>query len=64
MGWLKKLFGDEMKEESKEQAAALMATGRQRDAPIHGIPGQQLLRFAGNISVEDLHLMREAIEQG
>jgi len=34
MGWLKKLFGDEMKEESKEQAAALMATGKQGEATI------------------------------
>ena len=29
-----------------------------------GIPGQQLLRFSGSISVEDVQLMREAIEQG
>jgi len=30
----------------------------------HGIPGQQLLRFAGAIPLEDVKLMREAIEQG
>ena len=30
----------------------------------HGIPGQQLLRFSGSISLEDVQLMREAIEQG
>ena len=30
----------------------------------HGVPGQQLLRFAGAISLDDVQLMREAIEQG
>ncbi len=30
---------------------------------VRGIPGQQLLRFAGSIPPEDLQLMREAIEQ-
>lgn len=30
----------------------------------HGVPGQQLLRFAGTISPDDVHLMREAIEHG
>ena len=29
----------------------------------HGIPGQQLLRFAGAIPPEDLKLMQEVIEQ-
>ncbi|RMI26806.1 MAG: hypothetical protein D6681_00760 [Calditrichaeota bacterium] len=29
-----------------------------------GVPGKQLLRFAGTISQDDLQLMREAIEQG
>lgn len=29
-----------------------------------GIPGQQLLRFAGSISAQDVELMKEAIEQG
>ena len=29
-----------------------------------GIPGQQLLRFAGAIPVDDARLMREAIEEG
>lgn len=32
-------------------------------AEIQGTPGQQLLRFAGSIPVDDLQLMREAIEQ-
>jgi len=30
----------------------------------HGIPGRQLLRFAGAIPLDDVKLMREAIEQG
>ena len=30
----------------------------------HGVPGQQLLRFAGAIPPSDLQLMRQAIEQG
>jgi len=30
----------------------------------HGIPGQQLLRFAGTIPLDDVRLMREAIEHG
>jgi len=32
-------------------------------AEVRGTPGQQLLRFAGLILSDDLHLMREAIEQ-
>ena len=32
-------------------------------AEVRGTPGQQLLRFAGSISPDDLQLMREAIEQ-
>jgi hypothetical protein len=32
-------------------------------AEVRGTPGQQLLRFAGSISSDDLLLMREAIEQ-
>jgi hypothetical protein len=30
----------------------------------HGVPGQQLLRFAGAILPEDIKLISEAIEQG
>jgi len=30
----------------------------------HGVPGQQLLRFAGSIPADDVRLMSEAIEQG
>lgn len=29
-----------------------------------GVPGRKLLRFAGTIPLEDVQLMREAIEQG
>lgn len=32
-------------------------------AELRGTPGQQLLRFAGSIPLDDLQLMREAIEQ-
>ncbi|MBW4675432.1 MAG: hypothetical protein KME52_15825 [Desmonostoc geniculatum HA4340-LM1] len=31
---------------------------------IHGVPGKQLLNFAGTISPNDIQLIREAIEQG
>ncbi len=30
----------------------------------HGVPGSQLLQFAGAIPANDLQLMRQAIEQG
>ncbi len=30
----------------------------------HGVPGQQLLRFAGAIPLDDIQLMRQAIEEG
>ncbi len=30
----------------------------------HGVPGRQLLRFAGAIPLEDVKQMRQAIEQG
>ena len=33
------------------------------NSKIRGVSGQQLLRFAGTISPDDLKLMREAIEQ-
>jgi len=29
-----------------------------------GVPGKQLLRFAGTIPLSDVELMRQAIEQG
>jgi hypothetical protein len=29
-----------------------------------GVPGTQLLQFAGTISLDDLHLMQQAIEDG
>jgi hypothetical protein len=35
-----------------------------RKEAVRGTPGQELLRFAGSISADDLQLMREAIEQG
>lgn len=30
---------------------------------VQGVSGQQLLRFAGTIPIDDLQLMQEAIEQ-
>jgi hypothetical protein len=30
---------------------------------VRGVPGQQLLQFAGSIPSDDLQVMREAIEQ-
>lgn len=30
----------------------------------HGVPGKQLLRFAGLIPLDDLQLMQQAIEEG
>ncbi|CCQ51334.1 hypothetical protein CWATWH8502_2099 [Crocosphaera watsonii WH 8502] len=33
-------------------------------AEIQGTPGQQLLRFAGSITSDDLDLMNEAIKEG
>lgn len=32
-------------------------------AEVRGTPGQQLLRFAGSIPLDDVQVMREAIEQ-
>ena len=33
------------------------------DSPIRGVPGSQLLRFAGTIPLQDIELMRQAIAQ-
>ena len=33
------------------------------DSPVRGVPGSQLLRFAGTIPLQDIELMREAIAQ-
>jgi len=33
-------------------------------AKIRGVPGQQLLQFAGTIPLDELQLMEEAIAQG
>jgi hypothetical protein len=34
-----------------------------RTSELQGVPGQQLLQFAGTISSEDLQLMQAAIEE-
>jgi hypothetical protein len=33
------------------------------NSKVQGVSGQQLLRFAGSISADDLQLMRQTIEQ-
>ena len=33
------------------------------DSPVRGVPGSQLLRFAGTIPLQDIELMRQAIAQ-
>lgn len=33
------------------------------DSTVQGVPGSQLLRFAGTIQASDLELMRQAIKQ-
>ena len=35
-----------------------------RVSQTQGVPGQQLLKFAGTIPADDLQLMQEAIEEG
>ncbi len=45
------------------QQQVLMFARTLVNAKIRGASGQQLLRFAGTISSDDLQLMREAIEQ-
>ena len=46
------------------QARVLEFTRALASSTPHGTPGQQLLRFAGAIPLEDVHLMSEAIERG
>jgi hypothetical protein len=33
-------------------------------APLKGVPGRSLLRFAGTIDLADLEIMKQAIEEG
>lgn len=33
-------------------------------AQVRGVPGKDLLRFAGGIDTEDLQAMKQAIEEG
>ncbi|MGB6063305.1 MAG: hypothetical protein WBG50_00755 [Desulfomonilaceae bacterium] len=39
------------------------ALARAQSAP-RGLPGRQLLRFAGSVSLDDIRSMSEAIERG
>lgn len=52
------LLPREMQKRVLEFARALVVSAPQ------GVPGKQLLRFAGTIPPEDLQKMREAIEAG
>lgn len=46
------------------QQQVLEFTRNLADSPtVRGVPGSQILSFAGTISLEDLKLMSEAIEQ-
>jgi hypothetical protein len=46
------------------QRRVLEFTRALADATPRGVPGQQLLRFAGSIPRDDIRLMSEAIERG
>jgi len=46
----------------KDQLNEVLQFTRQLSAP-KGVPGETLLRFAGRISLEDLALMEQAIEE-
>lgn len=49
---------DNLQQKVLEFVQALTASAR------HGVPGKQLLRFVGAIALDDLQLMRYAIEAG
>jgi len=46
------------------QKQVLVFVDTLQSPPIRGVPGQQLLVFAGSIPSEDLEQMRKAIEAG
>ncbi len=46
------------------QRQVLLFVDALQTSAIRGTPGQQLLKFAGTISVEDLAIIRRAIDQG
>lgn len=50
-------------DESRVIVTFLEAKQKKQTEEITGISGQQLLALAGTIPLEDLHLMREAIEK-
>jgi hypothetical protein len=45
-----------------KQQEVLVFTRRLKDSAPVGIPGKNLLQFAGTIPPEDLEIMRQAIE--
>jgi hypothetical protein len=49
---------DDLQRQVLEYVQTLRASVRQ------GVPGRQLVQFAGTIPLDDLHLMRQAIEIG
>lgn len=50
-------------DEPKQQKLLEFARSLRTKLPP-GVPGKELLKFAGTISKEDLKLMKEAIEEG
>jgi len=55
--------------EARQHAEEFVAFLSQKYAPysatrVQGIPGRELLRFAGTIEADDLELMSAAIEEG
>ena len=52
---------DRLPESSQQQVLAFVET--LQIARPRGIPGKQLLSFAGTISMDDLRMMQEAIEK-
>ncbi len=53
---------DALPEDLQRQVLAYVETLRSEQR--RGVPGQQLVEFAGTISRQDLHLMQQAIEEG
>ena len=47
---------------SADQARVLQYV-RSLERPMKGVPGRDLLKFAGTISLEDLEIMKQAIEE-
>jgi len=60
---LTKTLFDQIKElPEKQQYQVLSFIQSLKAAPMKGVPGKNLLKYAGAISPEDVEIMREAIE--